>query len=311
MKNKPTVSLCIPTNGMPEWVIPALESIYSQNEDEAEFEVLVCDNGKSNELEKAVEPYNVHSNFIYKKSDAVLFDNVIEAYKSASGEFIKFINNKMKLLPGAVRHFIEFAENNMADKPIIYFANGSLKNKGGKKIWSNDNFNNFVKDLSIQNSNGDGIAIWKEDLDRLLEDKASFNKLFPDMTILYSERSRSKYIIDNTEWNVKKETSHAKKGAYDLYYAFAVEYLSILIDLLQSNDITMDCFLLLKSDMKKFIYDCYFKFNVMKKPCSYDISNFNESMKIYYGKQNKYCELLKLIIRKTINKIWRDKSGKR
>ena len=55
MKNKPIVSLCIPTYGMPEWVIPALESIYNQNEDESLFEVIVCDNKKDSELEKAVE----------------------------------------------------------------------------------------------------------------------------------------------------------------------------------------------------------------------------------------------------------------
>ena len=48
MENEKLVlSLCLPTNGISEWVFPVLESIYSQNVDESKYEVIVTDNGSS------------------------------------------------------------------------------------------------------------------------------------------------------------------------------------------------------------------------------------------------------------------------
>lgn len=51
----PLLSICIPTNGIVEWVIPVLKSIYSQKADNSLFEVVVTDNGNSSALSKAVE----------------------------------------------------------------------------------------------------------------------------------------------------------------------------------------------------------------------------------------------------------------
>ena len=41
----PLISLCIPTNGIIEWVFPVLDSISAQKVDEQLFEVIVTDNG--------------------------------------------------------------------------------------------------------------------------------------------------------------------------------------------------------------------------------------------------------------------------
>ena len=49
------LSLCLPTNGITEWVIPSLDSIYREDMDEDKFEVVVkCYNkvvtGVANEI---------------------------------------------------------------------------------------------------------------------------------------------------------------------------------------------------------------------------------------------------------------------
>ena len=43
---QPVISLCMPTNGVIEWVFPALDSIYSQNVDYNEFEEIFLLFGK-------------------------------------------------------------------------------------------------------------------------------------------------------------------------------------------------------------------------------------------------------------------------
>ena len=45
------LSLCIPTNGVSEWVFPVLDSIYDGNEEGSEFEVIVTDNGNNQDFE--------------------------------------------------------------------------------------------------------------------------------------------------------------------------------------------------------------------------------------------------------------------
>ena len=42
---EPIISLCLPTNGVKEWVFPVLDSIYSQNINNDLFEVIVTNNG--------------------------------------------------------------------------------------------------------------------------------------------------------------------------------------------------------------------------------------------------------------------------
>ncbi|MDE7422958.1 MAG: glycosyltransferase, partial [Lachnospiraceae bacterium] len=57
MLSKPAVSLCIPTNGVIEWVFPVLDSIYKQNVDNDMFEVIVTDNGNNEKFSEEMEIY--------------------------------------------------------------------------------------------------------------------------------------------------------------------------------------------------------------------------------------------------------------
>ena len=53
------VSLCLPTNGIIEWVFPVLDSIYRQNVDDSLFEVIVTDNGDNEQFRlKMIEYVN-------------------------------------------------------------------------------------------------------------------------------------------------------------------------------------------------------------------------------------------------------------
>ena len=49
---RPLVSLCLPTNGVTEWVLPVLDSIYDQGVSPELFEVIVTDNGKNEAFRK-------------------------------------------------------------------------------------------------------------------------------------------------------------------------------------------------------------------------------------------------------------------
>ena len=94
------LSLCIPTNGVTEWVIPVLDSIYIQNIDQSLFEVIVTDNGDNQEFKNRIKEYKKKvDNLIYQETTANGFTNQINAFELARGALIKFVNHRDSLLP--------------------------------------------------------------------------------------------------------------------------------------------------------------------------------------------------------------------
>lgn len=285
MDNQPIISLCIPTNGIIEWVFPVLESIYSQKVNNALFEVVISDNGNNEEFYNKIQEYKVnHENLIYEKTAAPLFLSEPECYKLAHGAFIKFINHRTKLTDGALEYFINFVQKyvNCETKPIIYYSNSTLKSK--KTIQEFNRFSDFVENLRIYSSWSTGMGIWKEDFDKLRNNN-NFNELFPHTTILFNERKREKYIIDDTFLLDEMPQGKKPKGNYDLFYAFAVEYPTILLDLVKDKDLTVEAFLNLKKEILNFCSVLAVDYFVFRKYCSYDLSSFDKSMKVFFCKQ--------------------------
>ena len=124
---EPVVSLCLPTNGIIEWVFPVLDSIYSQNVDEDKFEVIVTNNGDNVRFHQMMESYvGQHSNLVYRKTEAYLFDNQLEALRLARGVYFKFVNHRAVLTEGGLRYLVDSVEKNMDKKPGMYFSSGVL-----------------------------------------------------------------------------------------------------------------------------------------------------------------------------------------
>ena len=79
--SNPIVSLCIPTNGVVEWVFPVLDSIYEQGCDNHDFEVVITDNGNNKNFKEKIKVFNQqHSNLHYFETNALPFINEIESY---------------------------------------------------------------------------------------------------------------------------------------------------------------------------------------------------------------------------------------
>ena len=146
-----------------------------------------------------------------------------------------------------------------------------------------------------------GMAIWKSDFDRIPVDE-SYNVLFPHTTVLFWERKRT-YIIDDKVLLDEIPVGHGKKGKYDVFYAFAVEWLLILGELLRSKDITVRTFLQLKQETLKFCMGMAIDFIILRRPCSYDTSTFGKSMRVFFSWPEIGGEMIKYLPRKVAGKI--------
>ena len=300
---RPLISLCIPTNGVIEWVFPPLDSIYIQNVDETMYEVIVADNGCNLEFERLIREYaSQHSNLHYYKTNALPFINEIESYKKASGIFIKYLNHRSLLRKGTLDEYIKFVNMARGRKPVVYFANGVLK--GNKKQSRYNSFDHYVRKLSYFSSWSTGMAFWKEDFDKV-DLRHDLSELFPHTKILFNERKRQEYIVDNRKLLDEQKIGKISKGKYDLFYAFGVDYLGILTRLVQDGDISIETFLRVKHENLRYMLKMHLDFVVRKLPCSYDISSFRKSMRVYYGCGEIIREYLGVLLHAGVNRIYR------
>lgn len=297
------ISLCIPTNGVLEWVLPVLESIYSQNVDLALFEVVVTDNGNNLEFSEAMQKCaEKYPNLIYKKTKAVQFLNQIEAFRLAEGAFIKFINHRMKLKPGSMIYLIEFARKHRNEKPGVFFTNNIGNGKQSSVVCKS--FDEFVSKLSYFSSWSAGLACWKEDFNRIPIEK-SYNFLFPHTDILFFERSKNNYIIDNKCLFEEIEVKNISKGKYNLFNAFGVEYLCIIYQLYRDKSIKLNTFLKIKEDNAAFLAELYYNFILLKKESSYDFNLYKENLNVFYSYKLIRTKAILYMGKRLIHKLFR------
>lgn len=295
------LSLCIPTNGVSEWVFPVLDNIFDQGVNNSLYEIVLTNNGDDELFHNKMREYaSLHENLVYCKNNSVLFDNQLEALKLAKGQFLKFLNHRSIIENGALQTMIDFINENITDKPVIYFSNGELKKNETVNVY--DSFDSFVNNLGIYASWTTGVGIWKEDYDKIPQDM-QYDKISPHSGILFSERKKDKYIINDFCFSHEIDTSHANKGKYDLFKAFAVEEYAITLRLYIDGDISVRTLKKVKNDYRKFLSNLYWCFCIRKQPCSYDLKGFDNSMGIFFNKSQivfgAYIEGIKGILRLT------------
>jgi len=224
-----------------------------------------------------------HPNIVYAETKASAFVNEVESYKRASGGLIKFVNHRTLLVDGALQRLIDFAIENIKEKPVVYFSNGVLRKE--KKEYFYSSFDLFVRNLSYWSSWSTGMTIWKTDFDNMGKDISEFNVLFPHTDILFAERNRSKYIIDNSVIFDEMSQGNKPKGNYDLYGAFGLEYPGIVCDLLRDGSITNKTFRIVRNDNLGFIAMLYLLYNLRKNYCSYDLKGLDNIFGVFYTKR--------------------------
>ena len=299
MSKKPVLSLCIPTNGITKWVLPVVNSIYHGIDEYSKFEVIITDNGNNTDFENVMKGLSKkYLNLRYYKTNAHMFMNQIEAFKLAEGQFIKFVNHRIALLPGTVDYLILFAERNLESKPVTYFSNGVLKLP--QKVYECNSFDGYVRLLSFWSSCSAGTAMWKSDFESLNFDE-KFNRMFPHTNLIFSNKNANKYIIDNKPIMKEIKTDMTLKGEYDLFGAFAVEYPRIIEDLYLNNYISKSTYDCVIRENGKFLNKLYFDYVIRGVPCSYDLSGLEKTIGIYYSKQEICGERLNNYIRHYFN----------
>ena len=275
--DNPILSLCIPTNGAVKWIVPVIDSIYSQGCDDDLFEVIVCDNAKNPELESIVKNY-AHDNIYYYKSDAQGFLNIVSSFQSAKGDYCKLINHRAKMTPGSLADLIALIEKYKREQPVIYCTNGAVGN--GKDELHCRDLNELVWNLHYYCTWMAGIGIWRKDIPNL--EGIEYNKMFPNTTILFEQRTQpSTYLLYNKKFF--NEQNGRGKGCYNLFYTFAVVFPDMLKGLQRKDRITQQTFDKVMKDLYGCLQNFYMDFVLRNPDKSFDLSGNHKSLTTYYS----------------------------
>lgn len=305
MDHQIILSLCIPTNGAVEWILPVIESIYAQEYDTSKFEVVITDNGKQSQLPSYIAKMN-YPNLRYKQTDDEGFLNLVTCLKEGKGMFCKMINHRSKLLPGTIKTMIDLVLQYKESQPLIYCSDGVLKNRGEIIDCSTDD--DFVRELSYWCSWSAGIGFWQKDLKEI--GYIDLNNMFPNTSMLFGCRNESSYVI----WNKKYQQmgDETGKGGYDLYKTFGVIFLDIMNGLRIDHRITYDTFIKVKKDLFTFLRDLYLSEAILPTNRTFILKNIRQSMNVYYGSTDyirmvvgAWSKLPVVLTRRGLAKIWR------
>jgi hypothetical protein len=296
----PRLTICIPTNGIPEWVFPVLDSIYNESaahKHVEEFEVVVTDNGENTEFKESMKEYAaLHSNLNYQQTNSYMFNNQLDAFRLAKGNLIKFINHRSKLLPGSLQYLLNVEEKYRKDKPILNFANGNMN----KELIECDNFDSFVRELGIWSTWSGGISMWRDDFQQIPKN-IELDQFFPHFAILFAFRNRNNYIIDNKILTKEIQADVTKKGTYNLFEAFSNRFPHIMLDMVRSHDLSLDTFLYIKKNSMCFCANLYVDYVIRKHPCSYSLKDNEKNLAVFYEKR----EFMNTVISVMAQRIFR------
>lgn len=285
MDNQPILSLCIPTNGAVQWVLPVLDSIYNQKCDQSKFEVVITDNGKDSQLANYLKDYD-YPNLRYIVTTDEGFLNLVSSLKEGRGLFCKMINHRSVLEHGTIEEMIGLVERYKDIQPIIYCSDGNVK---GPEVIECENLDKFIENLSYWTSWSAGIGFWRKDIERI--DSVELDIMFPNASLLVNLRKESQYVI----WNKKYEQmgDDAGKGGYDLFDTFAVHFLDIIKGLLVDGRISQHTFNILKSDLFGFLTDLYKNEVILPTKRTFILKDIKRSMRVYYGTSGYWRMVIK------------------
>ncbi len=274
------LSICIPTNGVSKWVLPTLESIYSQNVALDKYEVIITDNGDNSTLESDISMFQ-YSNLRYIKTKDEGFLNLVTSLQKGKGTLRKMLNHRSLMLPGSINRWLEIANTYKDTKPIIYFSDNQLHL--GNLIECKDE-DEFVRNMTYLCSWSAGISIWDIDTDNL--SRLRLNKMFPNTSILLNIRKSSNYVIVDEKYQYMQDD--IGKGGYPLFHTFAVTFLDLLSELRYKERISLDTFIIVKSKLLEFLTIWFSTLKVEKEKYNFTEEDVKEVLNVYYSTFDYY-----------------------
>lgn len=117
------LSIIVPVYNMERWLLRCLKSLYSQNLSEKEFEIIIVNDGSTDNSEALASSFaSEHSNVrIINRENGGLSAARNTGLDHAIGRYVWFVDSDDYIEPNSIKPILEFAENNDLDVMGFFF----------------------------------------------------------------------------------------------------------------------------------------------------------------------------------------------
>ena len=273
------LSICIPTYQRIDITRNTIASIYAELDDvdSSEFEVIVSDNDKlrTSQIFEREFPYD---NFHYVSTDCEGFLNSFFALGYGRGLFLKLHNNYTMLKKGTLKYLIDQIKSYQDCQPEVFFTNGLCGIKEKREYGS---FDKYMAELSYFSSWSAGFGIWKSDYDRV-KNEIKVDRMFPQTSLFLTSSQKSLFVLNDE--NLFDDQKIPKKGGYNPYKVFGIDYLNLINIALEKEEISQKTFVKIKKKLlRNYLATRYFK-TVIARMDKFEYDNIKEYLTKFYGK---------------------------
>ena len=241
--NQILLSICIPTYNRANQLENTLKSIINQNifTSTSKIEIVISDNCSTDDTAVIVNKYlQLYAEKItYSRNDFNIADkNFEKALSIGKGLYLKLNNDTLKHQSNSLDLIVSLLENNINEKPIIFFANGVLHKHG--KI-EGEGLSFLINTTSFYTTWIATFGIWKEDFLCFTNFNKSSHLQLTQVDVLFDlVKIKKKVIIDDEILFIPEVVT--KKGGYDIVTVFLDNYSYLLKQLVESNDINKEVY---------------------------------------------------------------------
>ncbi len=297
-KISPVLSLCIPTFNRAEILKNTIGKIVSDIDFNEEVELIISDNGSSDNTPEVCEDYvRKYSNvYYYRNKENIKIYNFYKVLSLANGKYLKIINDTCTFQIGKLGRMKEIVKEHDENSALLFPPVSNFV-KGGHFI-SND-INETIKFLSYNATWSPAFGIWKNDF-HVICDNTDYESLLPQVDWIYrlSLKKKIEMYVDHyfdVQWT-------GSKGNFNYMRTFTIDYLNILKQYKFSR---------WRFEVEKFrllgLLTHYYYMMRFKNIASYDNSNaFKLLFRKYWYEPYFYIEFPVLILARLFyNKIFK------
>jgi len=230
------LSICIPTFNRAAILRNTIESYVNDPAFDERVEIVISDNCSTDGTISAVSEYlrkhrNIRYNRLPENIGADL--NMSTVLSMGEGSYLKLMNDTAVMKPGVLNYILEKLEkgrNRM--EPMFFYQNIPFLNSN--KIVFCSNLNDLVSNVSFFSTWILNFGIWRKDFESLDDKNRLVNLRFTqtDWTLRLINSARRGIIHFGDFYSV---TALEKKGGYDLFEVFGVNYLSLFDDYIKQE----------------------------------------------------------------------------
>jgi len=227
----PVLSICIPSYNRAALVRQTLASIVAQDafRDSAAIEVIVSDNGSTDDTPAQVAPFvqAYPDRIIYQRHDPGLRpdENFITVLRRGRGDFLKLHNDNLTFRDGSLAEMLRVIEATRAEQPVLFFTNGNQR--AGDALEVVNNLSDFVRRASFFTTWSGAFGIWRTDFEAMPDfGRNERLKLIQTDVVLRMVASGKRAVLLFESYFAQIDPG--RKSGYNIAQVFGHNYLSLL-----------------------------------------------------------------------------------